>query len=84
MLPLQRLTRQAHGDDSFFAEREYDMHVSVADQDRRITVDAVFVQTDHLAFVLGIIQQKMLIPSSERERARTWRVRGGKGSGVPT
>lgn len=59
--PLQRLTRQAHGDDSLFAEREYDMHVSVADQDRRITVDAVFVQTDHLAFVLGIIQQKMLI-----------------------
>ena len=37
------------------------MHVSIADQDRRITVDAVFVQTDHLAFVLGIIQQKMLI-----------------------
>ena len=60
-VPLQRLTRQAHCDNGLFAEREYDMHVSVADQDGRITVDAVFVQPNNFAFVLGIIQQEMLI-----------------------
>ena len=37
------------------------MHVSVANQDGWITIDAVFVQSNYFAFVLGVVQQEMLI-----------------------
>ena len=37
------------------------MHITVSNKDGGISVDPVFIQADVFSFVLGIIQQKVLV-----------------------